>query len=142
MKAIALVVLPLLLGGCSRREPTVNVPAARPDPPHTEVHRTYNLATLSIDQAQRLAGRRHTYHVRLTSLGTEAGDRVAYEVEGLAGALATVWLHRGREYNVGSDMLVEATLVVHKHAEDVSPAGEKFPGFTELRLADARVGVE
>jgi hypothetical protein len=39
-------------------------------------------------------------------------------------------------------MVVEATLVVVQHGDHVTPAGQRFAGFTELRLTDAVVVAE
>ena len=39
-------------------------------------------------------------------------------------------------------MMVEATLVVVSHDKHVMPAGEKFEGFTELRLTNVVVVVD
>jgi hypothetical protein len=58
------------------------------------------------------------------------------------GLLGTVWLLRGTEQEVGAEMVVDATLVVIHHAEWVAPTGERFEGFTELRLTSAEVVAE
>jgi hypothetical protein len=67
------------------------------------------------------------------------GNRTVFEAEASAGLLGTVWLPRGTEYEVGAEMVVDATLVVIHHEEWVAPTGERFEGFAKLRLADAVV---
>jgi hypothetical protein len=59
-----------------------------------------------------------------------------------AGLLGTVWLRPGAEYEAGDELVVEATLFVVGHEEEVTPAGEKFEGFIELRLSDVQVVVD
>jgi hypothetical protein len=62
-----------------------------------------------------------------------------FKAEASAGLLGKVWLPRGTEQEVGAELTGEAVLVLIHHGEHVTPAGERFGGFTELRLTDAVV---
>jgi hypothetical protein len=137
MKALVVLPLLLMLAGCSRTTPP-GTPAVYRDPAQAVVIRTHRLASLSLDEATRLAGRTQRYRVRLASMVDVVGQHAVYDVEAPAGALASVWLPAVQfTYKPGAEMMVEATLVVVSHDEDVTPAGEKFEGFTELRLTNA-----
>jgi hypothetical protein len=142
VKATLLVLLPLLLVGC-HRSATVSVPVVRPEPAQAAVIRTHTLAILSLDEATRLAGQTQRYRVRLASLVDVVGQHAVYDVEAPAGALASVWLPAAEfTHKPGAEMMVEATLVVVKHAEHLMLAEERFQGSTELRLNNAVVVVD
>jgi hypothetical protein len=119
------------------RLPSFRAPTVGPKPVKEKVVITHNLARLTLEQASRLAGKRHCYRVRLADVSLIDGRRVSYECEGQDDVLRMVLLPDGGEYDVGDEILVVAVLAVIEHK-----ARAGLEGSDEIRLTQAEVVCE